>query len=219
MKKYLLVLVALLGLVLVGCKKEEDDNGDGNGNGNGNGNVVEITKYEGFLDADNIYITTIGQADLPIAENLLAGSGLVVKQHNDDDVSEANVVSNNLLKASDVEDQAIVILVIGASGKGLGDAGTNLDAELVRADEFIAKAKADKIKLVVFHLGGSGRTGQTSDPIINKTIPAAKFSVVLNAAKNEKFMEIFVNAAKDKSDLFEFSAVAELIEGLKVLVP
>ena len=97
-----------------------------------------------------------------------------------DETKSINVHVDNVLGASDVADGSVVFLVTGASTKGLGAAGTNITAENSRAQAFADAAKANKITLVVLHVGGAQRRGEQADPIINKVVPAAKLVMVVN---------------------------------------
>ena len=211
MKKTLLVLTLLVGLLfgLAGCDKtpEENENDDPS---NGQDEIVLDqtldAKFNGLLKDKKIYLTSAGQADLPIVENILSGAGLVVDE---------DYTSDNLLKASTVEDGAAVIIVLGASGKGLGAAGTNVNEEVARVKDFGLKAKDGKITVIVVHIGRAERTGAQSDPIIKEAIPIAKVALVVDT---ETANDVFDNAAKDQEvELMYFSKSTALIPPIKAL--
>lgn len=195
----LLVLVAFL--FLAGCKKDEEKP-----------SVDEITfdealsaEYEGLLADKKVYLTTAGQADLQIVHNIITSAGL----------SEEAFTSEALLEAKNVETGSVVILVIGASGKGLGEAGTDVAKETARAEAFGAKQTAGEIILVVVHVGGEGRTGTQSDPIILKAVPAAKLSMVVDTKTKNN---LFVNAVgTSEADLHFYTRATALVNPFKVL--
>ncbi|MGI6781637.1 MAG: DUF6305 family protein [Acholeplasmataceae bacterium] len=209
MKRFLGVLLLVVGLFfMVACEKEKDDP---NKNGNGKQNEMVFdqalkTEYHNLLQGKKLYLTTAGQADLNIVENILNGAGLASTEYT----------SKALLKASEVETGSAVILVIGASGKGLGDAGTNVPAEVVRVEEFGAKQTSGDITLVVVHVGGEGRTGAQSNPIIEAAIPVAKLALVVDTKTQN---HIFTSAVgSSKVELVFFSKATALITPFKTLL-
>lgn len=210
MKKWsslLLVFVALLFIVACDKKPNEGDNG---GNGNNQDELVVDqplkAEHKELLKGKKLYLTTAGQADLNIVENILIGAGL----------TETDYESKALLKAEDVEKDAAVILVVGASGKGLGDAGTDVQKEVARAEAFGAKQTSGDITLIVVHVGGEGRTGAQSDPIITKAVPLAKLALVVDTKTQNA---VFTNAAGSSSvELLFFSRATALVPPFKALL-
>lgn len=209
MKRFASLLLLVVGLFfMVACdKNEEKPNKDGNGQQEELVLDQELkAEYKELLKGKKLYLTTAGQADLNIVENILNGAGLATTEYT----------SKALLKASEVEDGAAVILVIGASGKGLGDAGTDVPGEVARAQEFGAKQTAGEITLVVVHVGGEGRTGAQSDPIINAAIPLAKIALVVDTKTQN---HVFTNAVgSSKVELLFFSRATALVTPFKALL-
>ena len=56
-----------------------------------------------------------------------------------------------------------VLLVLGASSKGLGAAGISAQGEIDRTNLLIAEAKKQGIKIIGLHIGGKSRRGEMSD--------------------------------------------------------
>ena len=50
-----------------------------------------------------------------------------------------------------------LIIIIGVSGKGLGEAGVKIEKEVERAKALIAACKEKGIKIIGMHLGGVER--------------------------------------------------------------
>ena len=120
-----------------------------------------------------VYLTTLGQSDFDVVASII------------DKTSRKNVIKNNLLNASDVEEGSIVFLVTGTSTKGLGSAGTYLANEIVRAEDFAKAANENKITLIVLHVGGEQRRGAQADPIINIIVPASKLVMIVETGNKD----------------------------------
>ncbi|TFH07869.1 MAG: hypothetical protein E4H08_08780 [Candidatus Atribacteria bacterium] len=68
----------------------------------------------------------------------------------------------------ELEGFATLIIVLGASSKGLGAAGVDVDGEITWATELLAKASELGIQIIAMHIEGSARRGPSSD-LINST--------------------------------------------------
>ena len=84
----------------------------------------------------------------------------------------------NFLKPEDLEGMNTLILIIGGSGKGLGSAGVDLDAEVNRAKSLIETAKEKGIQIVGMHIGGAERLGDNSMVMIDVITPECDYVVV-----------------------------------------
>ncbi len=208
MKRISGLLLVLISLFFLGaCDKKGKENPKENGNGDELVLDQELkTAYKELLKGKKLYLTTAGQADLEIVANIIIGAGL----------EEASFTSKALLEASEVEKNSAVILVVGASGKGLGAAGTDVNREVGRAQAFGAKQTNGEITLVVVHVGGVGRTGAQSNPIIEAALPLAKIALVVDT-KTEN--QVFTNAVGDSSvELMFFSKPTALVTPFKELL-
>lgn len=113
------------------------------------------------------------------------------------DIAMAEVLLNTRLNLGfGVERQALpgdlegirtLVLVVGASAKGLGDAGLNADQEYARLQELIQKAQAENIGIVVLHTGGMARRGGLSDRFIEQTVKAADYIIAVAAGNEDGF--------------------------------
>ena len=213
MKKLLVFFVCMIcAFMLFACDKpaEGGNNNSGNNSGNNDPQTSETldkaldAKYKGLAKDKTLYLTTIGQADVDKVVSLLDDLDMV---------PGTDYTKKNDLTAAEVEDGAVVFVVIGTSGKGLGAAGTDLNGEKKRANDFIAK---EGITLVVFHVGGIDRRGDTTDPIIDIVCPKAKVLLVVDGADDDNK---FTNIAKDNSiDLYLFSKTSKMIAAVKTLL-
>ena len=219
MKKVITIIVSVLMIMTLAvsfaaCNK--DTGNDGNtGNGGNNGGNTDVTpsdldktvseaELQNIVGTGKLYATTIGQADLAVVNNLIVKAG----------VAAENYTSDNMLTADQVEDGSTVFIVVGASGKGLGGAGTDAAAELVRANAF--KAKADKINIVCVHVGGANRRGDTSDPTISVIAGCSKVILVVAEGNSDG---LFTGIANDNSiPLYEYSKSAKMLNSFKYLL-
>ena len=218
MKKVITIIVSVLMIMTLAvsfaaCKDTGNDGNDGNGGNNG-GNTdvtpsdldktVSEAELQNIVGTGKLYATTIGQADLAVVNNLIVKAG----------VAAADYTSNNMLTADQVEDGSTVFIVVGASGKGLGGAGTDTAAELVRANAF--QAKADKINIVCVHVGGANRRGDTSDPTIRVIAGCSKVILVVEEGNSD---DLFTGIANDNSiPLYEYSKSAKMLDSFKYLL-
>ena len=83
-----------------------------------------------------------------------------------------------------------LIVVPGASGKGLGAAGVDLDAEIAWATELIDRAEELGIQLIVLHIEGQARRGPSSQTTIDVCALRADQLVVKGAATLEEAAEL-----------------------------
>ncbi|MDD7245758.1 MAG: DUF6305 family protein [Eubacteriales bacterium] len=213
MKKVITIIVSVLMIMTLAvsfaaCNKDTGNDGNNGENTDVTPSALDKTVSEAELQNivgdGKLYATTIGQADLAVVNNLIVKAG----------VAAADYTSNNMLTADQVEDGSTVFIVVGASGKGLGGAGTDAAAELVRANAF--QAKADKINIVCVHVGGANRRGDTSDPTIRVIAGCSKVILVVEEGNSD---DLFTGIANDNSiPLYEYSKSAKMLDSFKYLL-
>jgi hypothetical protein len=147
------------------------------------------------------YLTTTGQADLDTVNNLFKLSGVA-----------SLIQKDNLLEASNVAEGSVVFLTLGNSGKGLGAAGIDKASEKARAEAFAAAAKEGKITLVLFHVGGTARRGD-SDEIIEVAFPGATACFITGDGNTDNF---FTDLASTNSvDLYSVADLFGMVDYVK----
>lgn len=100
-------------------------------------------------------------------------------------MKKANVADytfNSLATADDVVNYKTIIIVCGASSKGLGAAGISESDETARAEAFIEAVKASNPEVIMCHLGGSIRRGALSDKFTDMVLAVASYMVVVEDA-------------------------------------
>lgn len=106
-----------------------------------------------------------------------------------------------VLEDDQLQGYKTLIIGIGGSVKGLGDAGINTDDEIERVRKLIAEAKDQGMLIVAMHTGGSPRRGDLADPFIHATAPHADFLVVRNDGNQDG---LFTKIAEEHSIAIEY---------------
>jgi len=101
-----------------------------------------------------ILVTDVGQGNnAKIVRLLLKKNGIT-------DITFVEIAAPD-----DLEGIGMMIVGVGASTKGLGAAGLDLEQESERAANLLAAAHARSVKIVGVHIGGHPRRGEISDPL------------------------------------------------------
>ena len=146
-------------------------------------------------------ITSFGQsADTSMMDAIMKRSG--VKDY----------AFNALATDADIKNYKTVIIVCGASSKGLGAAGISEADETARAEKIMAAIKQTDPAVIMAHLGGSMRRGTLSDKLTDMVLEVAKYMVVVEDANFDgKFTQVaqeknipltYLYAIKDGMDVF-----------------
>lgn len=158
----------------------------------------------GIAQGKTVYLSTVGQADSNIVDNVFKKAGAV-----------GGYSIKTMLAASEVEEGAVVFLTLGSSSKGLGAAGVDEAHEKARAKAFSDAAKEGKFTLVLLHVGGTARRGTSSDPIIEAAFPGAKACFVVATGNEDNF---FTNLASTNSvSLYSVAKSLDLVDYAKGL--
>lgn len=206
-KVFSFLMVLLLALSLVSCKKPDNGN-----EGGGDTPQVEVDKalpeeFKGLGAGVPTYITTVGQADLALALGVLKRVPAASEVQSSSDLEAADVVADGV--------KPLVLLVVGGSGKGLGGAGVSVASESQRAADFVTAADEGKISLVVLHIGGHDRRGDNTDPILDVACPGADLLIVIEGGNADSY---FTNSAKTNNvPLYLYSGLAKLVDPFTVL--
>jgi hypothetical protein len=122
---------------------------------------------------------------------------------------------NNVLKPEGLKEIKTLIVVMGGSAKGLGEAGIDEKAELERVGALLAKAKESGIKVIAVHVGGESRRGPLSDKFVTPVISRADHLIVTEDGNKDG---LFTRAAKDRNiALAVVKQLAEVGKELKAL--
>ena len=148
-----------------------------------------------------ILVTSFGQsADTSMMDAIMKRSG--VKDY----------AFSALATDADIKNYQTIIIVCGASSKGLGAAGISEADETARAEKIMAAIKETNPAVIMAHLGGSMRRGTLSDKLTDMVLEVAKYMVVVEDANYDgKFTTVaqeknipltYIYSIKDGMDVF-----------------
>jgi hypothetical protein len=100
-----------------------------------------------------------------------------------------------LIKAESLKDIKTLMIVIGGSAKGLGEAGIDDSMELERVRGVLTKAKDGKIPVVGIHIGGEARRGPLSVKFVELVSPRADYLIVAEDGNKDGY---FTKLSKEK---------------------
>jgi hypothetical protein len=148
-----------------------------------------------------ILLTSAGQsADIQLASVLIKRGGL-------------NYTLVKLATDKGLEGYKTVVLVLGASLKGLGAAGLDLPREKERVSALLKTAREKNIPVFCLHLGGADRRGQTTDELVTAFLPLARMAVVVRSGNHDG---LFTRICRDKNiPLVEVDKTIEAAEPIK----
>ena len=154
--------------------------------------VLSLVGCFPFLFMMVCFITMAGASDIPKAQLPAAITSL----GQSPDAFTVNVLAkrakltldyNSLLPAKDVSHYKTLFITVGASLKGFGSAGVNLDTEIKRGEEIIKTAKENSVFLVIAHTGGEGRREQMSNKLLDKVADKADYLLVLEDGNKDGY--------------------------------
>jgi hypothetical protein len=113
----------------------------------------------------------------------------------------------------DLENHKTLILVLGASMKGLGAAGLDTNKEKERIVQLLAEAKKKNVPVLCLHIGGEARRGQLTDEMIGEYLPSAQIAIVVKSGNKDG---IFTKICKNKNiPLIEVDKILDVVGPLK----
>lgn len=108
--------------------------------------------------------------------------------------TQANAELVELAKTTNLSGKKSLVIVIGASNKGLGAAGLNFNDELNRVTELANAARRNGVKVVAMHLGGSARRGSSSDKLIEAIVPLADAVIVVESGNADRIFNKYLRS-------------------------
>jgi len=89
-----------------------------------------------------------------------------------------------------------LILAVGASLKGFGDAGITIKDELARTTKILDTAKAKGLYVVLVHLGGEDRRDALSNQLIDLVGPRSQYIIIRDDSDADKMFSNIAAANK-----------------------
>lgn len=141
-------------------------------------------------------IVFVAAPAVPAADVTFTGPGVLTSVGQSSDVAIAKVLLNTQLKLgldykptaqpADLTGMKTLVVVLGASTKGLGAAGLDMDKEIARTKALLKAAKEQKVRVLAMHTGGEARRGQTSNDLIKLVVPEADYVIVVATGNKDK---------------------------------
>ena len=119
-----------------------------------------------------------GELPLIITSSGQSPDALMIKLLGDQ--FKLNSVFEKTLEPNQLQGYRTLIIGIGGSVKGLGEAGIDTNDEIKRTNNVIAEARKQGMLVVAMHTGGHPRRGDLADPFIHAAAPQADFLVIRN---------------------------------------
>lgn len=94
-------------------------------------------------------------------------------------------VHDNLIVPSKMGGYKTLVMVMGASLKGLGAAGIDQDEEMDRNTIVLKRAKDSGMKVVAAHIEGTARRNAIADKFITPFVPQADFLLILEESNRD----------------------------------
>ncbi len=153
-----------------------------------------------------IALLALGVVEARAAGVTFTGPGLITSVGQSSDVAIVKVLLNTQLKLgleykplaqpADLAGKKTLVVVLGASTKGLGAAGIDMDKEIARTKALIKAAHDAGVKVLAMHTGGEARRGKTSNDLIEIVVPQADYVIVVAAGNKDKFFNTLGEKAK-----------------------
>ncbi|CEM60369.1 hypothetical protein DWQ65_06765 [Treponema phagedenis] len=168
MKKNLRVIMVLALMIFVaGCSKSDQSGQQGDQNQSASAGLAEMKGLSQPIAEQPALLTTVGQsADVAMVKAMLDNIGI-------------KYTMNNMAKKGELGDAKTLVLAIGGSSKGLGAAGIDSAAELVRVKGLIEDAVSKNLTIIALHIGGEARRGELSDQFIEPSFAHANYAIVV----------------------------------------
>jgi hypothetical protein len=159
----------------------------------------------GFSAARPLAITSCGQSSDALTVSLLS------KRMRLDHLFE------NVLRPERLNEVRTLVVVIGASVKGLAEAGTNEKREAARVSTLLTRARESNVTVIAVHLGGEARRGVLSDRFIELVVSQADYLIVTEAGNRDG---LFTKVSKSRTiPLVLVSEPSEVGRELRALFP
>ncbi|MEN6298260.1 MAG: DUF6305 family protein, partial [Rectinema sp.] len=108
-----------------------------------------------------------------------------------------------------------LVLVLGASNKGLGAAGLSLEQDIERVKSVIAEAQKNGVRIISMHTGGTARRGEASNQVIELCVPVSQVVVVVEGGNNDGFFtDLCEKAGVPLDEVASISAAGNILKSL-----
>ena len=124
---------------------------------------------------------------------------------------------DNMVKPDALKPGSTLVVVMGGSATGLGEAGLDEKGEIARVGALLAKARELKLTIIAAHVGGESRRGPLSDKFIDPVASRADYFVVTQDGNKDG---IFTRLSKSRGvPLVVVKQLTDVGKELKALFP
>lgn len=151
--------------------------------------------------------------------------GILSSVGQSSDVAVVKVLLNTKLKLgldvkplaqpADLAGQKVLVVVVGASTKGLGAAGLDVAKEADRAKALLAAAREKKVGVLVLHTGGESRRGKTTDDLVRLVVPMADHVIVVAGGNKDRIFQSALGSSK--AQVVEVDTLAAVGDAVKAV--
>ncbi len=154
--------------------------------------------------SDALFLTSAGQSnDVLIAKQIFLRAGL------EDPRMDARAMPDTL------EGVETLVMVVGGSSKGLGNAKDSVELEMARLDSLLAYSQEQSIPVVCMHLGRKTRRGPLSDGFIEKVAASSSTLLVVDGGNHDGY---FSEISREKEiPLIEVADYVEMVDQVNQL--
>jgi len=129
--------------------------------------------------------------------------------------AKLDFIFEKLATADMLENFKSLVIVVGASSKGLGSAGIDVDQEIERVTLLVEKARELGIPVIIAHIEGTSRRGPTSDRLLDLLLPYADLVIVTKSGNQDgKFTDFCQKENKPLVTVNTTSEVQGVLEDL-----
>jgi hypothetical protein len=173
-----------------------------------------------------LLVTVLAASSLAAEPPSFSRPGLLSSIGQASDIAVVKVLLNTKLKLglevkplaqpADLAGQKLLVVVVGASTKGLGAAGLDIDKEMARAKALLEAARAQGVGIIALHTGGPSRRGKTTDDLIALVVSQADYAVVMAGGNKDR---IFNNSAAERgTPVIEVESLAAVGDAVRSVV-
>jgi len=165
-----------------------------------------------------------GAAPLAAAPPRFERPGLLSSIGQSSDIAVVKVLLNTrlqlglevkpLAQAPDLAGRKTLVVVVGASSKGLGAVGLDVSREAGRARALLSAARERKIGVIALHTGGPSRRGTTTDGLIRAVVPLADQVVVVSSGNRDRIFQAASEGRVPVVEVDSLSAVGDAVQAL-----
>lgn len=192
-----LMLLLIVGMFLISCEKtiiEEPPVDD---------NIFPEEFYQ-VLANKKVYLTSFGQSiEIEDLDSMMQR------------LENFEYIKNNYLTVEEIEDNAVLMIVVGCSVKGLYEVGITTQEESLRANGIFKQKQKKNLTVISFHIGGTLRRGSTSDELIEEVFSNSNFNIYYSEGNFDGKLSLFSYENNVKS--FSYESPNELLVILKKL--